>query len=191
VCGAGQYSLAGSGVCTNCSAGKFGNTTALASGTCSGLCAAGRYGSVSGLSSAQCEGACAAGYACAAGSTNATAAVCGAGQYSLSGSGVCTNCSAGRFGSRPGLNASSCTAACPTGYYCPPGTTNATTNVGLALQSVCWAVCVLGRSSVLCPYVRCAAVRQQYRLLPRGVSGSYTRAHWVLQLTRDSRTILT
>ena len=76
LCGAGRYSLAGAGVCINCSAGTYGSSTGLLTAACSGLCAAGRFGSVSGLSSSSCEGACMAGYACPPGSTNATAVVC-------------------------------------------------------------------------------------------------------------------
>jgi len=76
LCPVGQYSLAGAGVCINCSAGTYGSSTGLLTAACSGLCAAGRFGSVSGLSSLSCEGACMAGYACPAGSTNATAVVC-------------------------------------------------------------------------------------------------------------------
>jgi hypothetical protein len=147
-CPPGSYSVGGAvGGCTLCPPGTFGNSTGLSTVACSGQCAAGRYGSVSGLSSPLCEGLCVAGYACLPGSTNATAAVCGAGQYSLAGSGVCTNCSAGTYGSSTGLStvgcsglcaagrfgsvsglssSSSCEGACTAGYACPAGSTNAT-----------------------------------------------------------------
>jgi hypothetical protein len=144
-CPAGQYSVGGAvGGCTQCPPGTYGSSTGLSTVSCSGLCAAGRFGSVSGLSSSSCEGACIAGYACPVGSTNGTVVICGVGQYSLAGAGVCTNCSAGsygsstglttagcsgqcaagRFGSVSGLSSSSCEGACIAGYACPAGSTN-------------------------------------------------------------------
>jgi hypothetical protein len=117
ICGVDQYSVAGAGVCTNCSAGTFGSSTGLTTAGCSGLCAAGRFGSVSGLSSSSCEGACLAGYACPAGSTNATAVVCPPGQYSLSGWSMCNQCPVGLYGESPALPSSTCTAPCPPGRF--------------------------------------------------------------------------
>jgi hypothetical protein len=117
LCPVGQYSLAGSSVRTNCSAGTYGSSMGLTTAACSGLCAAGRFGSVSGLSSSSCEGACTAGYACPAGSINATAAVCLPGQYSLSGWSTCSQCSVGLYGESPALPSSTCTAPCPPGRF--------------------------------------------------------------------------
>ena len=117
LCPVGQYSLAGAGVCTNCSAGTYGSSMGLSTVGCSGLCAAGRFGSVSGLSSSSCEGACTAGYACALGSSNATAAVCPPGQYSLSGWSTCSQCPVGLYGESPALPSSTCTAPCPPGRF--------------------------------------------------------------------------
>jgi hypothetical protein len=117
LCPVGQYSLAGAGVCTNCSAGTYGNSTGLTTAGCSGQCAAGRFGSVSGQSTSSCEGACTAGYACQLGSTNATAAVCLPGQYSLSGWSMCNQCPVGLYGDTPALPSSTCTAPCPPGRF--------------------------------------------------------------------------
>jgi hypothetical protein len=117
LCPVGQYSLAGAGVCTNCSAGTYGSSTGLTTAGCSGQCAAGRFGSVSGLSSSSCEGACIAGYRCPLGSTNATAAVCPPGQYSLSGWSMCSPCPVGLYGESPALPSSTCTAPCPPGRF--------------------------------------------------------------------------
>jgi hypothetical protein len=110
-CAPGQYSLAGAAVCTNCSAGLYGASTGLTTAGCSGQCAAGRFGSVSGLSSSLCEGACSAGYRCPLGSVNATAVICGVGQYSLAGSSSCTQCPSSTPFSSPGSGG--CYAACP------------------------------------------------------------------------------
>lgn len=85
------------------------------------VCIAGTYGSGFGANSSSCDGNCTAGYACAAGSTNATAALCPAGKYSLSGAGSCTNCSAGSYGDATGLNTTACSGACPAGRYAFPG----------------------------------------------------------------------
>ena len=68
-CPIGQYSLTGSGTCSYCAAGSFGNTTALPAPTCSGNCTAMYY--------------------CPAGSVTSTAVPCPAGQYSLSGWSTC------------------------------------------------------------------------------------------------------
>jgi hypothetical protein len=117
LCPVGQYRAAGYRSCTNCSAGTYGSSTGLATAGCSGLCAAGRFGSVSGLLSSLCEGACSAGYACPPGSINATAVMCGMGQYSLAGAGVCTNCSAGTYGSSMGLSTAGCSGLCAVGRF--------------------------------------------------------------------------
>jgi hypothetical protein len=116
-CGAGRYSLAGAGACSECPPGRFGSTQALATADCSGLCPAGRYGSLPGLTSAYCEGACVAGYTCLAGSLNGTAMPCPAGQYSLSGAPVCSPCAPGWFGSATALNTSACSGPCGAGRY--------------------------------------------------------------------------
>jgi hypothetical protein len=117
ICGVGQYSVAGAGACTNCSAGTYGSSMGLTTVSCSGLCAVGRFGSVSGLSMSSCEGACSAGYACPAGSTNATSVVCPPGQYSLSGWSMCNQCPVGLYGESPALPSSTCTAPCPPGRF--------------------------------------------------------------------------
>ena len=74
-CPPGQYSLAAAAVCRICSAGQFGNSSAL--------------------STAACSGPCSAGYACIAGTSVATNTACLPGQYSGLGAAACSNCSAG------------------------------------------------------------------------------------------------
>ncbi len=91
VCPVGRYSQSGWGSCNLCAAGSFGGTE--------------------GLTSPACSGNCSAGYACPAGSTNATAVMCSAGQYSLSGAGSCALCPASAPFSSPG--SASCYSACP------------------------------------------------------------------------------
>jgi hypothetical protein len=115
LCPVGRYSLAAASVCINCAAGLYGGVTGMPNASCSGLCAGGRYGSVSGLSTSACEADCLAGYACVPGSTNATAALCPPGKYSLAGAGVCTDCSPGLYGATPGMPNASCTGSplCP------------------------------------------------------------------------------
>ena len=83
--------------------------------TCDGPCAPGRWGTTAQTAST-CTGACASGYACPAGSTNATAAICPAGTYSTGGAGACTNCPDGVFGNTTGLTTANCSGLCPAGY---------------------------------------------------------------------------
>ena len=145
ICPPGRYSAAGWGACVNCSAGLYGNSSAMTNASCSGPCNAGRYGRVSGLTTSSCTGPCGAGYACPAGSTSSTANICLAGTYSLSGWAACVNCTAGwygassaltgascsgpcdpgRYGSVSGLTTQSCSGPCAAGYACPAGSTNA------------------------------------------------------------------
>ena len=94
--------------------------------SCSGLCSAGYFGNTSGLTIPTCNGVCVAGYYCLAGSTNGTAAICSAGQYSLGTTGGCTSCAAGQYGATTGLNTTGCSGNCSAGYYCPTGSTSAT-----------------------------------------------------------------
>lgn len=105
-CAVGKYSEAGASLCTDCPEGT--------------------YGAVQGLATPLCTGLCAAGYACAPGSTNATAAACAQGKYSLAGAAACTSCPAGSYGETAALNTSACSGQCTAGYYCPSGSVNAT-----------------------------------------------------------------
>jgi hypothetical protein len=118
-CAAGRYGkvagLIGATCSGPCPAGTYGTTGGLTSAACSAKCPAGTYGSATGLTTAACTGLCTAGYACAAGSTTATAAICAAGKYSLAGAGACTNCPAGLFGDTDGLTTDSCTGLCTAG----------------------------------------------------------------------------
>jgi hypothetical protein len=95
---------------TPCPLGWY-NDTSLAGSSFCGLCAAGSFGGMEGLTSPACSGNCSAGYACPAGSTNATAVMCSAGQYSLSGAASCALCPASAPFSSPG--SASCYSACP------------------------------------------------------------------------------
>jgi hypothetical protein len=119
-CAVGRYSLQGMGECMGC--------------------AAGRYGSSAAATNASCSGPCTAGYACPAGSTNATALECAAGQYSLHGMGECitcpsgrfsekrsqecTGCAAGRYGSSAGATNASCSGPCTAGFTCDIGSSS-------------------------------------------------------------------
>jgi hypothetical protein len=98
-CQAGRFSGEGAGECTLCAAGRWSNSTALP---------------------APCEANCTAGYACPAGSTNRTAAECQPGKYSLTGSGVCTPCQAGRWSSAT-ARWYACDLPCREGHQCPEG----------------------------------------------------------------------
>jgi hypothetical protein len=128
-CPMGRFSLSGSSTCTNCSAGRYGSATARISAACTAPCPAGTYGATEGLTSAGCSGNCSAGHACVAGSTNATAAICAAGRYSVGGAGVCSACPAGTYGATAGLPSAACSGNCSAGYACPVGSTNATASI--------------------------------------------------------------
>jgi hypothetical protein len=172
ICRAGQYSLAMAAACTACPAGTWYNASVegLNAAVCSGPCAAGyacpagstnataaicttgryslasattctpcpggTFGEAFGLFSPACSGNCSVGYACPAGSTNGTAAICLAGQYSLVGAAACVPCPGGRFGNAVGLSSSACSGNCSAGYACPVGSTNGTV-----------AICSAGRYS--------------------------------------------
>ena len=100
-----------------------------------------------GATSSQCDGACAAGYACPPGSVNATAVVCGLGTYSVGGVSVCLLCPVGVYGASSGSTSPGCSGPCAPGYYCPPGSTNATASlcpVGTYSSSVTCVACPPG-----------------------------------------------
>ncbi len=98
-CPAGQFSGAGAGECTPCAAGRWSDRVAWP---------------------APCEANCTAGYACPAGSTNGTAETCQPGRFSLTGSGVCTPCRAGRWSSAA-ARWYACDLPCREGHWCPEG----------------------------------------------------------------------
>jgi hypothetical protein len=89
-------------------------------------CPAGLFGASSGLSSPGCSGNCSAGHACPMGSTNAAGMPCPPGRFSLSGWGACADCGPGRYGASSGASTAACTGPCTAGYFCAPGSTNAT-----------------------------------------------------------------
>jgi hypothetical protein len=183
LCPRGTFGTNGFDPCTVCPAGSYSPSSLQASCT---LCPAGKFGTSTGSYSvaAACTGTCSAGYACPAGSTTATPAACGAGQYSLAGAGACTGCSpgtfgsstglttaacsglcaAGRFGSVSGLSSSSCEGACSAGYACPAGSTSATAVVcpsgwySLSGWSVC-SQCPVGLygDTLALPWSTCTA----------------------------------
>jgi hypothetical protein len=143
MCPRGSFGPGGHSPCSLCPPGRF---SAAAVQVACEACPSGRFGSGSGLLTAACSGPCSAGFACGAGSTNSTGAVCPAGTYSLSGAGGCTGCPAGvygslpgltqatctapcrpgRFGAEPGLTSPTCTGNCTAGYACPAGSTSPT-----------------------------------------------------------------
>jgi hypothetical protein len=119
-CSAGRFGASQGatdvGACSLCPAGTYGATVGLPSVACSGPCDAGRFGASPGLTSPLCDspcpagryggpgevspsctGNCTAGHYCVAGSTNATAAMCAPGTYSLSGWSQCQPCAGGYF----------------------------------------------------------------------------------------------
>jgi hypothetical protein len=161
LCNVGRYSLAGAGSCTPCAPGTYGDAAAMASANCTAPCPAGTYGATMGLTTASCSGNCTAGYACVAGSTNSTAAVCSVGKYSLSGAGSCSDCSAGLYGSTSGLPTAACTAPCPAGTY---GAVSGLASSGCSGQCTAGYACVAG--SVSPTAAMCAA--GQYSLAGRG-----------------------
>ena len=116
-CGIGSYSLAGAAACSQCPAGRFGNTTALTTPDCSGPCAPGYYGSTTGMGYPTCQAACSAGFYCPAGTVTMTANRCPRGQYSTLGAAACTNCPPGVYSASDAMPSSTCTAPCDPGYY--------------------------------------------------------------------------
>jgi hypothetical protein len=79
------------------------------------------------------------GFACAAGSTTPTAAVCPTGKYSLQGYGECVVCSSGSFGNSTMLTTPGCSGLCPAGLY--------GSLTGLTTSS-CSGMCTAGYSCV-------------------------------------------
>jgi hypothetical protein len=58
LCAPGRYSGEGAGVCSECPAGRWGNTSGLMSSECSAQCPAGRYGETPAGTSPACSGPC-------------------------------------------------------------------------------------------------------------------------------------
>ncbi len=130
----GHYCV--SGVRSLCPPGYFGNTTGLASRSCSGACAAGYYCESPSTSRTQHE--CGSiGLYCPAGSGAVLVAVpgeetigssertrvstvhCPSSKYCVGGASY--PCPAGRFGCATGLGAPECNGPCAPGFYCPSG----------------------------------------------------------------------
>jgi hypothetical protein len=160
-CGAGKYSIVGSGSCSLCAAGRCVQVRAPPLPCNVGVCgdpnmcvnfACDRYGSSGAQTSDQCVGPCIAGYICPAGSSSSSPASCPAGQYSLAGASVCTQCPAGTYGMYPARSTASCSGGCNAGRYgATPGLTAATCTApcaaglySLAGASVC-TPCPVGR----------------------------------------------
>jgi hypothetical protein len=119
LCPSGRFSTAGSGVCTECPVGVYGDSVGLTTPACSGPCAVG-YVCPSGSNSSTPVPSCAAGrYGDV---VTSTCVDCPAGRFGpTSGSisvSVCTACAAGFFGNTTGLTVARCSGACPAGYYC-------------------------------------------------------------------------
>jgi hypothetical protein len=173
-CPVGQFSQGGVMLlsCSVCPGGQFGAAIGLSSATCSGPCPVGRYsttgkcvscpqgtfGNVTALASPACAGTCmgGAGRFCAEGETTAQGSVCPIGRYSVApgGSGSCSECPAGTWGSVTGLTSASCSGMCPLGYFSPLG------------ASACTA-CPLGKFSDVTGASNCS-------LCPAGTYGAVT-----------------
>lgn len=121
-CGPGQYSLGGQEMCSNCTSGRYGASSGLSSALCSGPCQKGAYCPSGSRDAASVT--CPPGFECPQGSS--LPVQCSPGMFSEPGASVCSMCAGGTFGSSLGLQTSSCSGACAAGYYCPPGSTNAT-----------------------------------------------------------------
>jgi hypothetical protein len=178
-CAAGRYSLGGAGVCTLCPAGLYGASTGLTTtactapcpagrygsdpgltlSTCTALCPAGTYGATPGLPTAQCSGLCTAGYACVAGSTSATAALCVAGKFSSAGSGMCKFCSAG-YTCPAGSNSST-----PADTICPAGKYSRAGDLSCTVCDAGWFGSNPGATEPNCTAVPCPGERHPTRLL--------------------------
>jgi hypothetical protein len=106
-CQPGRYSLAGSGVCTPCEAGRWSNDTARGD-ACDLPCREGHW----------CPEGNSVERECPAGSYSNTGAsecgICPAGKFSSSRASVCYPCSAGKYSDRNG--STDCTD-CPAGKY--------------------------------------------------------------------------
>ena len=103
-CSPGHYCSGGFEIL--CPKGQFGNTSLLASPSCSGKCLPGDY--------------------CPSGSILPT--ICPLGHYCPDGISALL-CPDGRYGSEEGLKDRSCSGVCPAGYFCPEGSTSATGNI--------------------------------------------------------------
>jgi hypothetical protein len=87
ICPRGMSGVAGYAPCTACPPGQFSNTSQLSACV---VCPGGRFGTGGSVTS-ECSGACSPGYFCVAGSSNATAAVCPSGKYSLGAAAACND----------------------------------------------------------------------------------------------------
>jgi hypothetical protein len=163
LCPAGLYG-ASTGLTTTactapCPAGRYGSDPGLTLSTCTALCPAGTYGATPGLSTAQCSGLCTAGYACVAGSTSATAALCVAGKFSPAGSGMCQFCSAGYTCSAGSKSSTPADTICPAGKYSRAG------DLSCTVCDAGWFGSNPGATEPNCTAVPCPGEHDLHRLL--------------------------
>jgi hypothetical protein len=124
--------------CAPCPAGRFGNTSALATSLCSGPCGAGTFSGGGAVACLACTAS--PGYACSLGATTAGGTLCPVGTFSDGDTGPCIDCTPGFFCPSPTVGRLLCpfgfycparsvvgnALACPPGYFCAAGTASAT-----------------------------------------------------------------
>ncbi|CBK23508.2 uncharacterized protein [Blastocystis hominis] len=143
ICPIGSYCV--NGVKNECPAGTYGSIEGLTTSECSGLCEAGYY-CLAGSTNATANDCGSVDKYCPEGSgspidvsegyysgpessnesNRSEQTICPIGSYCVNG--VKNECPAGTYGSTEGLTTSECSGLCEAGYYCPPGSTNATAN---------------------------------------------------------------
>ncbi len=125
LCQPGTYSVSGAAVCSNCSAGRFGQTVALDTPVCSGDCPAGRYCTEGSIVPVRRKG-------------TRSSVCCSSYERSKTGRTIASSffffflslqtlCPPGKWSSVVG-QPSVCSLDCPAGYFCPEGTFNSTLN---------------------------------------------------------------
>ncbi|GBG24592.1 Signal peptide, CUB and EGF-like domain-containing protein 2 [Hondaea fermentalgiana] len=135
-CSPGTFSSGGQAECTLCPSGTYSTTVGATScdecpaGTYRNAsetygcqpCAAGLFGTGNGVD-ALCDGECAAGFACPEGSSSQFETDCEPGYWSSAGSGECSICPVGTYGTGRSTSAA-CSGQCSAGYFCPAGSSS-------------------------------------------------------------------
>lgn len=172
--------------CAPCPAGRFGNTSGLVRGNCSGVCEAGYY--CTGASVSVTQHACGApAYFCPRGSVQPIPIgagekgtggdeehrtgvdICSLGHYCRGG--IERKCPQGRYGDVTGLSHPECSAKCLSGTYCPEGS---------VVPTICplGYFCPDGREKVKCPAGTYGAVTGEFRMyFTRNICIIYSIVH--------------